>query len=163
MITIWQDYKKQYLLGTLGRICSKVKEHSGTYCTAFVKYIPLVGYSMCVNCYHYKIPQYGELICVYFSTHLCVIFILTHNWSVGSWCFHFFWYVVILYHEKPLLTYFGACVFGRKKRKEMGSLFNDTLNTFYLLLYGRKGGKEMFYLTTHSTHFIYGYMVSDIW
>ena len=23
--------------------------------------------------------------------------------------------------------------------------------------------KDMFYLTTHSTHFIYGYMVSDIW
>ena len=23
--------------------------------------------------------------------------------------------------------------------------------------------KEMFYLTTHTTHFIYGYMVSDIW
>ena len=23
--------------------------------------------------------------------------------------------------------------------------------------------KEMFYLTTHSTHFIYGYMTSDIW
>ena len=22
---------------------------------------------------------------------------------------------------------------------------------------------EMVYLTTHSTHFIYGYMVSDIW
>ena len=22
---------------------------------------------------------------------------------------------------------------------------------------------EMFYLTTHSTHFIYGYMASDIW
>ena len=27
----------------------------------------------------------------------------------------------------------------------------------------RKERKEMFYLTTHSTHFIYGYMVSDIW
>ena len=25
------------------------------------------------------------------------------------------------------------------------------------------GRKEMFYLMTHSTHFIYGYMVSDIW
>ena len=25
------------------------------------------------------------------------------------------------------------------------------------------GRKEMFYLTMHSTHFIYGYMVSDIW
>ena len=24
-------------------------------------------------------------------------------------------------------------------------------------------GKGMFYLTTHSTHFIYGYMASDIW
>ena len=39
-------------------------------------------------------------------------------------------------------------------------LFNDALNTFYLRLYGRK---EMLYLTTHSTHFIYGYMASDIW
>ena len=27
----------------------------------------------------------------------------------------------------------------------------------------RLGRKEMFYLTTHSTHFIYGYMASDIW
>ena len=27
----------------------------------------------------------------------------------------------------------------------------------------RKKKKEMFYLTMHSTHFIYGYMASDIW
>ena len=26
-----------------------------------------------------------------------------------------------------------------------------------------EGRKEMFYLTTHSIHFIYGYMVSGIW
>ena len=26
----------------------------------------------------------------------------------------------------------------------------------------KEGNKEMFYLTTHSTHFIYGYMASDI-
>ena len=26
-----------------------------------------------------------------------------------------------------------------------------------------EGMKEGFYLTTHSTHFIYGYMASDIW
>ena len=31
----------------------------------------------------------------------------------------------------------------------------------YWLLY--LGEREMFYLTTHSTHFIYGYMTSDIW
>ena len=30
------------------------------------------------------------------------------------------------------------------------------------LLY-RKEGRKMFYITTHSTHFIYGYMASDIW
>ena len=27
----------------------------------------------------------------------------------------------------------------------------------------KAGRKEIFYLTTHSTHFIYGYMASDIW
>ena len=32
------------------------------------------------------------------------------------------------------------------------NVFNDPLNT-----------REMFYLTTHSTHFIYGYMASEIW
>ena len=26
-----------------------------------------------------------------------------------------------------------------------------------------QGRKEIFYLTTHSAHFIYGYMTSDIW
>ena len=59
-------------------------------------------------------------------------------------------------------------------KKEGNVLFNDALNTFYLRLYGVRhmvedhsdsvrGRKEMFYLTTHSTHFIYGYMASDIW
>ena len=27
----------------------------------------------------------------------------------------------------------------------------------------KEGRKEVFYLTMHSTHFIYGYMASDIW
>ena len=31
------------------------------------------------------------------------------------------------------------------------------------LLREREREREMFYLTTHSTHFIYGYMASDIW
>ena len=29
--------------------------------------------------------------------------------------------------------------------------------------YGKRRKEEVFYLTTHSTHFIYGYMASDIW
>ena len=65
----------------------------------------------------------------------------------------------------------GSILHGRK---EGNVLFNDALNTFYLRLYGvrhmvkddsdsEKREREMFYLTTHSTHFIYGYMASDIW
>ena len=38
--------------------------------------------------------------------------------------------------------------------------FNDNLA---VKSKGERKGKEMFYLTTHSTHFIYGYMASDIW
>ena len=61
-----------------------------------------------------------------------------------------------------------------KKGRKGNVIFNDALNTFYVRLYGvrhmvkyhsgsERGRKEMFYLTTHSTHFIYGYMASDIW
>ena len=51
-------------------------------------------------------------------------------------------------------------------RKEGRVLFNDALNTFYLRLCGIRHmvrEREMFYLTMHSTHFIYGYVASDIW
>ena len=34
--------------------------------------------------------------------------------------------------------------------------------TVLLISIIRKGRKEMFYLTTHSTHFIYGYMVAHV-
>ena len=34
------------------------------------------------------------------------------------------------------------------------------ISDFYIRTIGRK---EMFYLMMHSTHFIYGYMVSDLW
>ena len=37
-----------------------------------------------------------------------------------------------------------------------------TVTEHFIISYEMKG-KEMFYLTTHSTHFIYGYMASDIW
>ena len=41
---------------------------------------------------------------------------------------------------------------------------NSSTNTRVLLYAScNRGRKEMFYLTTHSTHFIYGYMASNIW
>ena len=36
-------------------------------------------------------------------------------------------------------------------------------NFFFASIYLFQCEREMFYLTTHSTHFIYGYMASDIW
>ena len=42
--------------------------------------------------------------------------------------------------------------------RERNGLFNDALDTFYPRLYGER---EMFYLTTHLTHFIYGYMARE--
>ena len=48
-------------------------------------------------------------------------------------------------------------------------LSDKTISTVkkYIFVQGRVEGeireREMFYLTTHSTHFIYGYMASDIW
>ena len=41
-------------------------------------------------------------------------------------------------------------------RKCFGFFFNKSA-------FQREREREMFYLTTHSTHFIYGYMASDIW
>ena len=46
-----------------------------------------------------------------------------------------------------------------KKKKRLTSCYLACLDS----LENWKGKKEMFYLTTHSTHFIYGYMASDIW
>ena len=45
--------------------------------------------------------------------------------------------------------------------------FSITRNPIYIFFLMSKfkmvGRKEMFYLTTHSTHFIYSYMALDIW
>ena len=41
------------------------------------------------------------------------------------------------------------------------SVFNGYNNGENIIAKARKEGK--FYLTTHSTHYIYGYMASDIW
>ena len=61
----------------------------------------------------------------------------------------------------------------KNKNKNVTSSYMSTITKlppyfilFYIVLYFiiyiyRE--REMFYLTTHSTHFIYGYMASDIW
>ena len=61
---------------------------------------------------------------------------------------------------------------GSQKRKVETTLLIISngcmiIKTYYIIIFnqykGRKEGRKCFYLTTHSTHFIYGYMASDIW
>ena len=50
----------------------------------------------------------------------------------------------------------GECFYdGRCKRFSVGKQEID--------IWRSAGKEEVFYLTTHSTHFIYSYMASDIW
>ena len=46
------------------------------------------------------------------------------------------------------------------------SMFCNAFSMFcnaFSMFCNAEGRNELFYLTTHSTHFIYGYMASDIW
>ena len=54
----------------------------------------------------------------------------------------------ILFYRK---SFFFICTSGDVSLKQV------YVNMFLI------GRKEIFYLTTHSPHFIYGYMASDIW
>ena len=86
-------------------------------------------------------------------------------------------------------TYHGLCYTSRgalagTRNSSMGILFGVLISIWYMyhdqyliylswsisdirvmisIWYMNEWMKEMFYLTTHSTHFIYGYMASDIW
>ena len=49
-----------------------------------------------------------------------------------------------------------------KANTELVAFLHHSVTYMHLTLV-LEGRKEMLYLTTHSTHFIYGYMASDIW
>ena len=59
-----------------------------------------------------------------------------------------------VYHPAMLVLKRSA---GNQWLHERREYINETERSGSLLRIKRKG-KEMFYLTTHSTHFIYGYM-----
>ena len=90
----------------------------------------------------------------------------------SSWFLSVYWLCTFLWSHTSA-TDSGKTAF---KENEWNVLLNDALHTFHLLVYtaedilwlttakkATEGRKEMFYLTMHSTHFIYGYIASDIW
>ena len=63
--------------------------------------------------------------------------------------------------EPEMAAKYKECEEAEKKLKEIEHKLGTAFTQFDLS--GLKREREMFYLTTHSTHFIYGYMASDIW
>ena len=59
--------------------------------------------------------------------------------------------------ESSGVTGWTTALTTRTRRRVVSSRNCDNLQVH------REREREMFYLTTHSTHFIYGYMASDIW
>ena len=70
-------------------------------------------------------------------------------------------HILLMTHSQSTLIENGilpSVSFGKK-----GVFFMSHLNTTLLtLIITMHREREMFYLTTHSTHFIYGYMTSDM-
>ena len=74
------------------------------------------------------------------------------------------WYVCrrayILWIIAVTLPNTTACIIAGKHTKQINIKHKRGLKR---MLFNRGREREMFYLTMHSTHFIYGYMASDIW
>ena len=51
----------------------------------------------------------------------------------------------------------------KTKKKNYSLMVNKTISIQKCKISVELRERKMFYLTTHSTHFIYGYMASDIW
>ena len=72
-------------------------------------------------------------------------------------------YLLFFYYSWKILTrypWFTSVVQkGRGQHRHFVRVFSEIADT-KLDFSGNREGKEVFYLTTHSTHFIYGYMAS---
>ena len=74
-------------------------------------------------------------------------------------------------HVIKLITIHDLKLFFHGQMTDRFSIhFHNTVNRLYTFLaidcmtvMNMHRRKEMFYLTTHSTHFMYSYMASDIW
>ena len=64
---------------------------------------------------------------------------------------------------KPNLQTLHICTYTIAEQNGDHSLMNHAVNIWRCESLLNEREREMFYLTTHSTHFIYGYMASDIW
>ena len=67
--------------------------------------------------------------------------------------------LLIIENKIPLTT---TTVLDIARHSFLIQIFLNSVHQWYTV-YPNKREREMFSLTTHSTHFIYGYMASDIW
>ena len=63
--------------------------------------------------------------------------------------------------KKTWMWKIPRCIFTPHSQRYLLNIFKSQCKSHVCSVL--EGRNEMFYLTTHSTHFIYGYMTSDIW
>ena len=68
-------------------------------------------------------------------------------------------FVLLLAVKPDVLPVFVVDAESVKNADHERSIYTHSMHRECVMI----GRKEMFYLTTHSTHFIYGYMASGIW
>ena len=72
----------------------------------------------------------------------------------------------VLANPKPKYRWYkNGEVLNIRKSKKVTRIYRDGAVAMSSAIRGvaKERERKMFYLTTHSTHFIYGYMASDIW
>ena len=73
--------------------------------------------------------------------------------------------IKMILHSLTRLTELDASIHTKQDVVTLDVTMDDLVfvEKFQSLQTLEKTRNKMFYLTTHSTHFIYGYMASDIW
>ena len=69
--------------------------------------------------------------------------------------------VLVILYLHHFLSFFLS--FFRNKQEGRNEMFYLSTHSTHFIYGYMERERKMFYLTTHSTHFIYGYMASDIW
>ena len=117
-----------------------------------------------------------------YTLYVCHVFLLnTHifKWHTGSgdikilfFCLHKFPHAVTEVRacgtESPAIVGKARYAFDQLTNHKKFCLISDqdselAGSVILLIVNNKEGRKEIFYLTTHSTHCIYDYMASDIW
>ena len=116
-------------------------------------------------------PMFSHLLCCLFLDH-SLFYFNNNNYYYYNYNYNYYYYYYYYYYNNNNNNNNNNNI-NIKKNNNMASFVlkvnitslstNRKVSQTWAPTRSYLGRKEMFYLTTHSTHFIYGYMASDIW